>query len=225
MSVPQPPDGYENGVFINCPFDSKYTKLLRPIVFVTVYFGHTPRIASERSDSGENRLTKICGLINACRFSIHDLSRLKSSRADEFSRMNLPFELGLDFGTRLHGPDYASEKRFLILEKNPHDFKIALSDLSGVDIKSHSNEPIEVSRAVRDWYYETVGVGDRFPKKQHWPSTVWLRYNEFISFLFEERLANGVSEEAATEDVERMPMAEFIDSARSWVSNNVRPAL
>ena len=119
---------------------------------------------------------------------------------------------------------YAAQKRFLILEERSHDFKIALSDLSGVDIKSHSNKPIEISRAVRDWYYETVGVGAHFPKKQHWPSRVWLRYNEFITFLFEERLSLGVSEEEATEDVERMPMAEFIDSAKAWVADNVSPA-
>ena len=110
MALPEPldaPDGYQSSVFVNCPFDAKYSELLRPLLFVTIYFGHNPRIATERSDSGENRLNKICGLIAACRYSIHDLSRLKSSKADEFSRMNMPFELGIDFGTRLHGSSTA----------------------------------------------------------------------------------------------------------------------
>lgn len=220
---PEAPEDYGISVFVNCPFDDKYAKLLRPLLFAIVYFGHNPRISTESSDSGENRLNKICGLIASCRYSIHDLSRIKSSKADEFYRMNMPFELGIDFGTRLHGPDYAAGKRFLILEKKSHDFKIALSDLAGIDIKAHSNDPEEISRAVRDWYYETVGVDESLPKKYHWASTVWGRFNEFITFLFEERLSNGVSEEEATEDIERMPMKEFIDSARAWVADNMEP--
>ncbi len=109
------PEDFDISVFVNCPFDDKYKKLLRPILFVVVYFGHRLRISSESSDSGENRLSKICGLIAACRYSIHDLSRLQASKADEFARMNLPFELGIDFGTRLHGPAHASGKKFLVL--------------------------------------------------------------------------------------------------------------
>jgi hypothetical protein len=56
-------DGYELNVFVNCPFDDKYLTLLRPLLFTIVYLGYRPRIASERSDSGENRLDKICELI------------------------------------------------------------------------------------------------------------------------------------------------------------------
>ncbi|MGI9174747.1 MAG: hypothetical protein ACR2GR_05470 [Rhodothermales bacterium] len=211
------PSDFDNSVFVNCPFDSRYIKLLRPLLFVIIYFGHNPRIATETSDSGENRLSKICGLITSCRYSIHDLSRLRASKANEFYRMNMPFELGIDFGTRLHGPSHLADKRFLILEKKAHDFKIALSDLAGIDIKRHGDNPVEISRAVRDWYYETVGVDESRPEEYHWPSTVWSKFNEFITSLFEDRLAAGVPEEEAKKDVERMPMAEFIDHAKSWV--------
>jgi len=124
-------DGYESNVFINCPFDARYLSLLRPLIFTIACLGHHPRIAAERSDSGENRLDKICELIRESKYSIHDLSRLKAVRASEFYRMNMPFELGIDYGSRRHGPDYMREKKYLILEKKPHDFKIALSDLSG----------------------------------------------------------------------------------------------
>jgi len=126
-------DGYELNVFVNCPFDKKYLALLRPLLFTVVYLGHRPRIASERSDSGENRLDKICELIRQSKFSIHDLSRLKSGRARELYRMNMPFELGIDYGSRQHGPEFMRGKKCLILEKEPYDFKVALSDLSGVD--------------------------------------------------------------------------------------------
>ena len=75
--------------------------------------------------------------------------------------MNMPFELGIDYGSRQHGPEFMRGKKCLILEKEAYDFKAALSDMSGVDIKSHRNKPEEVVRAVRDWFYETVGLVQR----------------------------------------------------------------
>lgn len=60
-----PPPGYASNVFVNCPFDHAYRALLRPLLFTVVYLGYHPRIASERLDSAENRVDKICGLIRA----------------------------------------------------------------------------------------------------------------------------------------------------------------
>ena len=218
------PDGFDESVFVNCPFDAKYLDLLRPILFTVVYFGHRPRIASESSDSGENRLSKICDLISSCRYSIHDISRLKAKKPDEFARMTMPFELGIDFGTRLHGPPHAAEKKYLILEAEAHDFKIALSDLSGIDIKPHHNDPIDVVYAVRDWYYETVGINESWPEEKHWAATVWLKFSQFVASLFEVRLQAGLSDAEATKAVEKMPMAEFIDRATDWIEQDRNPA-
>lgn len=218
------PEGFDESVFVNCPFDAKYLDLLRPILFTVVYFGHRPRIASESSDSGENRLSKICGLISSCRYSIHDISRLKSKKPDEFARMNMPFELGIDFGTRLHGPSYAAEKKFLVLEEKAHDFKIALSDLSGIDVKPHGNEPVDACWAVRDWYYETVGIDSSWSEEEHWASTVWSKFNEFVASLFDVRSQAGLSDAEATKAVEKMPMAEFIDRATDWIEQDRNPA-
>ena len=142
---------FERNVFVNCPFDEYYYPLLRPLLFTILYIGFKPRIASERSDSAENRLDKICGLIRESKYSIHDLSRLKAEQAGEFYRMNMPFELGIDYGARLLSSTLMNEKKFLILEKERYDYMRSLSDLSGVDIKSHRNEPEEIVRAVRDW--------------------------------------------------------------------------
>jgi hypothetical protein len=100
------PVDFDRSVFVNCPFDDAYLALLRPLLFTVIYLGYAPRIASERSDSGESRLDKICELIRSCRYSIHDLSRLKAARADEFYRMNMPFELGIDYGARQYGPEH-----------------------------------------------------------------------------------------------------------------------
>jgi hypothetical protein len=207
-------DGYESNVFVNCPFDARYLSLLRPLLFTIAYLGYRPRIAAERSDSGENRLDKICELIRHSKFSIHDLSRLKAARARELYRMNMPFELGIDYGSRQHGPDFMQSKKCLILEKEPHDFKRALSDLSGVDIKSHGNEPDEVVRAVRDWFYETVGLRDA-----PYPKVIWFRFSDFTTSLFEARLAEGIPADDVKEDIERMPIPEYLNCVADWVAS------
>jgi hypothetical protein len=207
-------DGYESNVFVNCPFDGKYLSLLRPLLFTIAYIGYRPRIAAERSDSGENRLDKICELIRHSKFSIHDLSRLKAARAREFYRMNMPFELGIDYGSRKHGPEFMRDKKCLILEKEQHDFKKALSDLSGVDIKSHGDQPEEVVRAVRDWFYETVGLRD-----VPYPKVIWFRFADFTTSLFEQRLAEGIPEDDVKEDIARMPIPEYLNCVADWVAS------
>src|SRR5687767_5016753 len=134
---------FSRNVFVNCPFDSDYRPLLSPLLFTIVYVGFIPRIASERSDSGENRIDKICALIRECQYSMHDLSRLRASQAGEFSRMNMPFELGIEYGCRVFGNPSFRTKKCLVLEKVQHEFQKAISDLSGIDIKRHDNEPSE----------------------------------------------------------------------------------
>lgn len=74
-------NNFSKNVFINCPFDSEYISLLRPLLFTILYLGYNPRIASESSDSGKIRFQKICELIEQSRISIHDLSRIRSSKA------------------------------------------------------------------------------------------------------------------------------------------------
>ena len=89
---------FGRSVFINCPLDDEYKPLLQAILFCLIRFGFKPRIATERTDSAESRLEKIKELIRSSKYSIHDLSRCQSSGPREHYRMNMPFELGLDFG-------------------------------------------------------------------------------------------------------------------------------
>lgn len=201
---------FESSVFINCPFDDRYLKLLRPLLFTVSNLGFTPRIASERSDSLENRLDKICQLIRSCRYSIHDLSRLRSSTAGEFSRMNMPFELGIDYGCRLYGGTPLPDKKCLILEKEPYDFRRAISDLAGVDIKAHKNEAVSVVRAVRDWFLETVGVRGIAA-----PSVIWYSFSDFATDFYTQRKIDGYSDE----DLNMMPVAEYIEFIRRWLDS------
>jgi hypothetical protein len=203
--------GFEANVFLNCPFDEDYLGLLRPLLFTVVYLGFNPRIASERSDSAENRLDKICGLIRSSKYSVHDLSRLRARRAREFHRMNMPFELGIEYGSRLFGSAPLDRKKCLILEKGQYDFMRALSDLSGVDIKSHANEPDEVVRAVRNWFVETVGL-----RRVASPKVIWYTFTDFADAFYDARMAEGFTDE----DLNMMPVPEYIDFIRDWVAEN-----
>lgn len=199
---------FNQGVFINCPFDEGYFPLLRPLLFTILRLGFTPRIATERSDSGENRIDKIVELMEASRFSIHDISRLKSVAKGEYSRFNLPFELGVDRGAKLFGSIRMRRKCCLILESEPYDFKQALSDLSGVDIKSHHDDPLQIVRAVRNWFVETVGI-----RRVASPTVIWYGFTDFASEFFDDRKSRGFSDE----DLNFMPVPEYIEAIRDWL--------
>ena len=86
--------------------------MLEAMAFCLVDFGFFPRLANERLEAGENRLDKIVRMIKDSVYSIHDLSRCKSERADEFLRMNMPFEFGVDLGLRRSGSDIWANKKF-----------------------------------------------------------------------------------------------------------------
>ncbi len=142
---------YERNVFINCPFDDKYFDLLQTLVFAICYYGYIPRISLEISDSGQPRLEKIVKLIEESKYSIHDLSRLQSKSANEYYRLNMPFELGIDYGLRKFNKDY-SDKRSLILETEQYDYMKAISDINGFDIKNHEDIPVKLIECIRAWF-------------------------------------------------------------------------
>jgi hypothetical protein len=102
---------FETSVLVNCPFDSDYLLPIRAMLFTLVRCGLTPRIATERADSGEVRYRKIVELQKACKYSIHDLSRLDRGGKRKLARYNMPFELGLEFGLRESGVRPWCDKR------------------------------------------------------------------------------------------------------------------
>ena len=107
---------YSHNVFINCPFDEAYAPLLEAIAFVVIFAGLVPRLASETNDGAESRIGRIVGLIEDSKYSIHDLSRAQAVSIGEHYRMNMPFELGMDFGCRQFNAAEWGDKRILILE-------------------------------------------------------------------------------------------------------------
>jgi len=181
------------------------------MLFTLVYVGLMPRLASEKSDSLEQRIEKILRLIKECKYSIHDLSRLKSERAKEFSRLNMPFELGIEYGCRRTANNHLRTKRSLILEKKRYDVQKALSDLNGVDIKTHNNSPAGIVRALQHWFIETLGL-----KNVDSPSVIWDKFNEFTYDFYERRKTQGYSKG----DLKMMPIPQYIRFIAQWIASN-----
>lgn len=202
---------FEKNIFINCPYDDEYFELLRPIIFTILYMGYIPRLALETSDSGESRIDLIYRLIHESKYSIHDLSRLQASKKKDFYRLNMPFELGLDFGCRRYSDnDGHKQKRTLILEAGKYDYKKALSDISGMDIKTHSNEPAKAVNSVRNWFSETVGI-----KKPPAGNKIWEEYCFFRNDFDKNRKLEGFTDE----NIKEIPIPELLTYMKEWIEN------
>lgn len=203
MSEPR----YEKNVFLNCPFDDEYVDILRPIMFTILYLGYCPRIATERSDSGEPRISKITELIRDCQFGIHDLSRIRASEVGELYRFNMPFELGMDYACRCYKGGKWSRKKCLILETERYRYQAAISDLSNSDIKAHGDKPDEAVKHVRNWLVqEDLGTGPS-------PTTIWYGFNDFMADLYVRLVGKGFSRQ----DIEELPITELLDHMRQWI--------
>jgi len=202
---------FEKKVFVNGPFDNDFYPLLRPLLFTVIYLGLKPRIALEESDSGRLRIEKIIRLISESQFAIHDLSRIEAKSVGELYRLNMPFALGLDVGCRLFGGEQGKRKTCLVLEAGGHRYKAALSDLSGYDIASHSNEPAKVVAEVRNWLQNVCKL--RAPG----PTSIWHAFNDFMADNFDDLSLKGFS----AADIEALPVAALIECMESGVSTFV----
>lgn len=199
---------FERNVFINCPFDEEYEPILQAVLFCIVFLGFNPRLATESNDSGENRLDKIQGLIESSKFSIHDLSRCQARKKGEHFRLNMPLELGIDYGCKQYYGNGRESKKFLILEEQKYRYQAAVSDLSGCDIESHGGKFEKAVRKVRNWLVaeadaEAIGA-----------SRILGSYTDFQEWYYEKQLAAGFSED----DIQDYPTVELLNAMKEWVS-------
>lgn len=139
-----------NHIFINCPFDHRYTPILNAIVFAVYDLGFVARSSLEEDDAGDFRLSKIERTIEECRFGVHDLSAVALAITN-LPRFNMPLELGLFLGCRRFGARNQSKKRTLILDSEQYRYRQFISDISGQDIRAHGGNPENAIRQVRDW--------------------------------------------------------------------------
>lgn len=198
---------FEESVFINCPFDKAFEPILQAILFCALSLGKVPRLATERNDGAENRLEKIRGLIEGSKYSIHDLSRCQATKKGEHFRLNMPFELGIDYGCRQYFGNGRSEKRFLILEEKKYRFQAAISDIAGSDIEAHGADYRKAVKAVRNWLVSEAQV-------QPVGATLILQqYEDFQEWYWEKKLAEGASED----EIREYPTTELMTAMVEWI--------
>jgi hypothetical protein len=97
-----------------------------------------------------------------------------------------------------------------VLGVTSHDYKKALSDLGGVDAKSHANSPSKAVLAVRNWFVDTVHL-----VSAHSPTVIWYRFMDFNADFYEQRKAEGFSKG----DLKMMPVSEYIAFIRDWLND------
>jgi hypothetical protein len=205
---------FERSVFINCPFDDQYIdNLLKPILYVIVKNKFIPRLALEVSDSGQVRLEKITQIIKGCKYSIHDISIVKAKEAGEYARMNMPFELGIDYGLRNCDDPLLKSKQFLILEAHKYDYMRAISDISGFDVKVHGNETYKVFQCLYSWFSETLKVNGQAP-----PRKLFYDFMDFNASLFNEKYEQFGTDELAQDYIKNISIPEYISEISERVS-------
>ena len=199
-------DDFDRSVFVNCPFDEDYDHILQAVLFCLLRFGLKPRIATERSDAGESRINKILGLIQSSRYSIHDLCRCQARDEGEYYRLNMPFELGLDFGCRRYGGGRLATKVILVLEEQRYRYQAAISDLAGSDIEAHHGDYQLAVRKVRNWLagmpdFEAIGA-----------ARVLADYEDFQEWYYQRQRKLGFSED----DIRDYSTAELLRAMIDW---------
>ena len=193
-------------VFVNCPFDEAFQPLFKSIIFTTLYLDYNP-VFSNTTSSESIRVKNIMRLIAKSNFGIHDLSRNESGKRGEKARFNMPFELGLDIGSkRFGGPKFAG-KKILILDSKPHDYDQYIGDISGQDIESHANDPETLIKVIRDWFSRI------YPKKRFiGASKIWKAFNQFS-----DDLPLQLSGAFNKREIDNLQMSDYKEYAADWI--------
>jgi hypothetical protein len=199
---------FDRSVFINCPFDEQFAPILQAVAFCVTDLGFRPRLAPENSDNGTSRLERIIELIRESRFGIHDLSRCKSTHVDEYYRLNMPFELGLDHSAARFGAGELASKSILILEESRYDYQKSLSDISGWDIEAHGGEYTQAVRKVSRWLIQHAGANPIGT------AAILRHYEDFQEWHWERELSRGASED----DIREYPTIDFVRAMSEWVA-------
>jgi hypothetical protein len=131
--VPPLPD--PNSVFLNVPYDKEFIGLYVAYIVGLCQLNLVPHLASE-IPGGDRRLDKIFKLIQSCRYSIHDLSRVEVDvTTATVPRFNMPLELGMTITWQTLHP--SRHTRF-VLESEPYRLQRSASDLNGTDPNIHN---------------------------------------------------------------------------------------
>ena len=134
-----------NAVFLNIPYDEEFRSLYVAYIVGLYQLNLVPHLASE-IPGGARRLDRIFELIQSCRYSIHDLSRVEVSPAPSSApRFNMSLELGMTITWERLNPD---QHTWFVWESEPYRLQRSASDLNGTDPYIHNGTPEGVLREL-----------------------------------------------------------------------------
>jgi hypothetical protein len=201
--------GYDESVFINCPFDDHYLALFQALVFAVLDCGFQARCALEVSDSSEVRIAKITRIISECRLGIHDISRTQLDPQINLPRFNMPLELGLFLGAKAFGNAKQKRKRCVVLDEKPYRYQAFCSDIAGQDIRYHENDPARLIQAVR----HTLATSTESAGMLRGANSVFHRFT-----IFQRDLPTACTDLML--DAHDLQFKELRTLAEEWVENN-----
>jgi hypothetical protein len=145
-SPPREPRSNGKAVFLNIPYDPKFKNLYLAYIVGVSALGLVP--FATLGIPGDRRLDRIFSLMQSCRYSIHDLSRVEiDAGPPRTPRFNMPLELGLAIAwQRLGSPSHS----WFIFETQLRRAEKSCSDINGTDVYIHDAEVRGVFRQLRN---------------------------------------------------------------------------
>jgi hypothetical protein len=172
----------DDSVFLNVPYDQQFKDLYIAYIVGLTELGLQPT-ATLAIPGGEARLDRIFELIQTCRYSVHDLSRVELSQTPPPTpRFNMPFELGMAVAwAKLHPERHT----YIACESVNRRAQKSLSDMAGTDFNIHNGTPRGVMRELCN----------AFVRQQQRPTVPqMMRRYEFVSSLVPRMMQQNGSE-------------------------------
>jgi len=138
-------------VFLNIPYDKPFQDLYLAYIVGLTQLGLKPNASLAVPNQG--RLETIIRLIERSHFSIHDLSRIESSKG--IPRFNMPVELGLAL-YRSHAS--RGRHRVFVFESKAYRAQRSTSDINGIDLQIHGGKPKGVMAGLRNLFSQPGDV-------------------------------------------------------------------
>lgn len=199
-----------NACFLNIPYDKQFEHLYLAYIVGLTAFDLVPK-ATLGVPRDARRLERIFQLIQGCRFSVHDLSRIQLDREPPRApRFNMPFELGLAVAwAALNRKSHS----WVGCDAVRHRPLKSISDLNGTDFHIHHDTVQGVFNALCN----------AFVSRRQRPTVprmlrVYRQLRRAIPALKAEGGAHDLFEARVFDDL-------VVASRRLWEQQKVRPAV
>jgi hypothetical protein len=142
-----------DSVFLNIPYDARFQPLYLAYIVGLTELGLKPK-ATLAIPGGARRLDRIFELLQGCRYSVHDLSRVELDKAPPPTpRFNMPLELGLAIAWAKLNP---GRHTWFVCESIDRRAQKSVSDLNGSDFNIHNGTPEGVMRELNNAFVRPV---------------------------------------------------------------------